>query len=131
MHSKGTDVIVSTLISNQRVGAPMGNTEGAQGAEEEPWRCSAEPAWEETGRVMIHGQGTRWLRQGCQRQVGLAGRAGPGPALKMGPASRVEKQTQVRPTPVPSGRGQGYLQGRFPWPRSPGIWMVLLDGEQL
>lgn len=30
-HSKGTSVVVSTLVSNQWAGAPMGPTERAQG----------------------------------------------------------------------------------------------------
>lgn len=58
-------------------------------------------------------------------EVGGVGGKGWSRALKMGPISRVEKQTQLRLTPVPRGSGQ------LPWHGSLGIWVVLKDGEQL
>lgn len=96
----------------------MGLLEGAQ----ESWQCSARKPG--TGQGDALGPGHRWLRPGLP-EVGGVGWKGWSRTLKMGPISRVEKQTQLRFTPVPRGSGQ------LRWYGSPGIWVALKDGEQL
>lgn len=95
MHSKGTGLLVSALISNQWAGAPMGHMEGAQ--ESQPCNASL------PGRSLA-GWGSRpehrWLRQGCWRQAGLAGRAvqglGDGTSFRSGEADSAETHSSAQ-----------------------------------
>lgn len=97
MHSKGTGLLVSALISNQWVGAPMSHVEGAQA----PQPCNACPPGKGPGRMTIQGQSTRWLRQGCWRLGGLVR------TLEMGPERRSRLSREPLQCPVGRGRFQG------------------------
>lgn len=68
MHSKGTNLLVSALITNQWVGVPMGLMEGAQ---EKARQCSASLHGKELGRATVQGQSTHWLRQGVPEAGGI------------------------------------------------------------
>lgn len=70
MHSKGTSLIVSTLIRQSAGWAPRGTLgvdAGGGAAMQEETQHSDSP-----------GLGTHWLGQGCQRWLGLAVRGGVG-----------------------------------------------------